>query len=310
MQFFRIKNYEQYQGKKSDRNSLPWIKLHKKLMNDYAYGELLVSEKLMFIHMLLIADSIANEFPVNAKWMRTKLQVHAKWNFASFESKGLIEIIGEREKPENATRREEKRKEEKRIKPLVGEGKEKEKEILDYLNQKAGRRTGYKPTEANLKFISGRLAEGYSLEDFKRVIDCKVKQWRGDQKMDKFLRPATLFNPTNFPGYANEMAPATPRGEEPYIPPQEPKPRTPGDPVLEEFWNKTLKKLKPKVETESYSAWFEPTYPRSLSNGTLQISVPNQFVRKNLIDNYRGLIESTLSDIRGSPILADFSVDR
>lgn len=91
---------------------------------------------------------------------------------------------------------------------------------------------------------------------------------------------------------------------------EQPKPRIPGDPILEEFWNKALKKIKPQVEESNYSTWFKPTYPRSLSNGTLEISVPNQFVRKSLIENYRGLIESTLSDIRGSPILADFCIGR
>jgi uncharacterized phage protein (TIGR02220 family) len=191
-------------------------------------------------------------------------------------------------------------------KPLSGSGKEKEKEILEYLNQKAGKK--YKPIPTNLKFISGRLSEGYSPEDLKRVVDCKVKEWKGDPKMDKYLRPITLFNPSKFAGYANEMAPAKPRGEEPYIPPEPPKPRVLGDPVLEDFWKSALEKIKPQVGDSNYQVWLKPTYPRSLSDGKLEISVPNQFIRKNLIENYRGLIEFTLSAIRGSPIAVDFSI--
>ena len=106
MEYFRIKNYEKYQAKKSDRNTLPWIKLHKKIMNDWGYGELRVSERLMFIHMLLMADSVSNRFPLDPKWMRSRLQVDAQWIFANFESKGLIEKIGHEEKTDDSPRRE------------------------------------------------------------------------------------------------------------------------------------------------------------------------------------------------------------
>lgn len=79
-------------------------------------------------------------------------------------------------------------------------------EVVSYLNQKAGK--GYKATSANTKkHISGRLNEGYSVEDFKRVIDIKCNQWLGDSKMEAYLRPETLFAPSHFESYLNE-APA------------------------------------------------------------------------------------------------------
>ena len=53
-------------------------------------------------------------------------------------------------------------------------------------------------------FIAGRLAEGYTVEDFKRVIDLKTAEWCHDPKMHKFLRPGTLFHPEKFEGYLNE----------------------------------------------------------------------------------------------------------
>ena len=52
--------------------------------------------------------------------------------------------------------------------------------------------------------ISGRQADGFSLEDFKYVIDIKSAQWKDDPKMDKFLRPSTLFRPSNFESYLQE----------------------------------------------------------------------------------------------------------
>ena len=73
--------------------------------------------------------------------------------------------------------------------------------VLAYLNEQAGR--GYKPVPANLDLIAARLKEGASAEDCRAVIDTKCREWRGGD-MDKFLRPATLFNRTKFAQYQGE----------------------------------------------------------------------------------------------------------
>ena len=76
------------------------------------------------------------------------------------------------------------------------------KEIIEYLNEKTGRQ--YKHTaKANQRVIKARMNEGYTLEDFKTVIDKKYDEWNNDTKMKKFLRPETLFS-TNFDRYLNE----------------------------------------------------------------------------------------------------------
>lgn len=81
----------------------------------------------------------------------------------------------------------------------------KTKEILDYLNQKAG--TSYRASsKATQRFVHARLNENYTVEDFKKVIDIKVANWKDDPKMSKFLRPSTLFG-TKFEGYLNEPMP-------------------------------------------------------------------------------------------------------
>ena len=74
--------------------------------------------------------------------------------------------------------------------------------ILDYLNNKTNSK--FKPVPANLKFIHARLNEGATVDEIKRVIDAKVSEWGQDSKMSKFLRPATLFNATNFAQYAGQ----------------------------------------------------------------------------------------------------------
>lgn len=82
------------------------------------------------------------------------------------------------------------------------------KDVISYLNEKLGSK--YKPNSAiNKRLIDARAKEGYSLDDFKRVIDNKVASWAHDQKMSKYLRPQTLFG-TKFESYLNERAPSVP----------------------------------------------------------------------------------------------------
>lgn len=74
------------------------------------------------------------------------------------------------------------------------------KYIVEYLNEKAG--TKYKPSTAKTKkAIHARLAEGFTLDDFKTVIDKKCTEWMGTE-WERYLRPETLFG-TKFEGYLN-----------------------------------------------------------------------------------------------------------
>ena len=74
-------------------------------------------------------------------------------------------------------------------------------EIIDYLNQKAG--TRYRATTSSTrKHIKARIDEGFTVEDFKTVIDKKCSEWLNNSKMEQYLRPETLFG-TKFEGYLN-----------------------------------------------------------------------------------------------------------
>lgn len=78
------------------------------------------------------------------------------------------------------------------------------KEIVDYLNQKAG--TNYRPSSAKTKtLIKARLNENYSFDDFKKVIDNKVIDANDTKDLfqSKYLRPETLFG-TKFESYLNQ----------------------------------------------------------------------------------------------------------
>ena len=76
------------------------------------------------------------------------------------------------------------------------------KVIVEYLNNKIG--AHYKPNGKKIKeLIKARTNEGYTVEDFKTVIDKKFKSWGNDPKMSLYLRPSTLFG-TRFGEYLNE----------------------------------------------------------------------------------------------------------
>ncbi len=76
------------------------------------------------------------------------------------------------------------------------------KVIVGYLNEKL--KANYKPNGKKMKdLIRARMNEGYTVEDFKTVIDKKLKSWGNDPKMSTYLRPSTLFG-TRFGEYLNE----------------------------------------------------------------------------------------------------------
>lgn len=82
-------------------------------------------------------------------------------------------------------------------------------DVIFYLNKKAG--TNYRQhIKKTIALIQARINEGFTLDDFKTVIDKKVGQWKNDPKMSSYLRPETLFG-TKFEGYLNEIVPTTQR---------------------------------------------------------------------------------------------------
>lgn len=74
-------------------------------------------------------------------------------------------------------------------------------EIVDYLNKVSG--SNYKAsTDKTKKCIKARINEGFTVDDFKTVIDKKCAEWKGTE-WEKFLRPETLFG-TKFESYLQQ----------------------------------------------------------------------------------------------------------
>lgn len=82
------------------------------------------------------------------------------------------------------------------------------KTIVGYLNEKT--KSTYRTTTRETKrLIKARLNEGFTVDDFKTVIDKKTAVWFNDSKMKNYLRPTTLFGP-KFEEYLNEKVKGVP----------------------------------------------------------------------------------------------------
>lgn len=81
--------------------------------------------------------------------------------------------------------------------------KESEIAIINYLNEKAG--TRYRASSKSTQMhVHARLEEGFTIDDFKCVIDKKCDEWIGTD-FAQYLRPVTLFG-TKFEAYLNAPA--------------------------------------------------------------------------------------------------------
>ena len=74
--------------------------------------------------------------------------------------------------------------------------------VMDYLNKTCGTRFRLS-SKTTVSLIDARLKEGYTLDDFIKVIDNKCRDWRDRSEMARYLRPQTLFG-SKFEAYLNQ----------------------------------------------------------------------------------------------------------
>ena len=77
-------------------------------------------------------------------------------------------------------------------------------EIIKYFNEVTSQRRTTTNKQAN-EHITARLKEGFTVDDFKKVIDNKWADW-GHTEYEKYMRPETLFAPTHFESYLNQVS--------------------------------------------------------------------------------------------------------
>lgn len=113
-------------------------------------------------------------------------KTNSKANVSSLDKEGEEEREEEEEKKNNAS----------------ASFLESVSQIVSFLNEQTGK--SYKAASKKTRtLIHARMKEGFTVEDFRTVISKKCADWLNDEKMDRYLRPETLFG-TKFEDYLNE----------------------------------------------------------------------------------------------------------
>lgn len=107
--------------------------------------------------------------------------------------KNSIYIVGQNEEEPDST-------------TMVKQEKYPYKEIVDHLNQVCDRKFSHISSKTQ-RLIKARVNEGFTVNDFKKVINNMYRAWGDDGDMLNFLRPDTLFS-GKFDSYLNWRLPA------------------------------------------------------------------------------------------------------
>ena len=208
---------------------LIWVMLLSKAGKCNANGFIFLTESIPYTSQMLAA-----EFGFDVYLIELALGTFSKLNMIHLENQ-IIQIAGWEEHQnvqgldkirEQTRKRVEKNREKQKQLPCnvtcnvtVTDCNETEKEkeedieidkyiniyssIISYLNEKA--HTKYRHSSSKTKtLIKARLNEGFTEDDFKKVIDNKTAEWLNTD-MEKYLRPETLFG-TKFESYLNQKS--------------------------------------------------------------------------------------------------------
>lgn len=189
------------------------------MMANHEDNKILLGQELILVKKGSRITSI-RKLKEKWKWSNTKVTTFLKMlkddgmiDYKSDTKKTLITIINydnyqdteKKKRHKNAT--ETPRKRHESIQTIINNNDNNYNnkdivEIVDYLNKVCN--TKYLPSSKKTQsLINARLNESFTVDDFKMVVDKKYKEWSQDEKMNKFLRPETLFG-TKFESYLNQ----------------------------------------------------------------------------------------------------------
>src|SRR6185503_16914991 len=69
--------------------------------------------------------------------------------------------------------------------------------------------------------------------------------------------------------------------------------------MARDSWGEALERIRQKVNAQSFTTWFKPTYLISKGAGKLTLGVPNPLFAEWLRNNYLGLIAETVLEVEG-----------
>ena len=190
MRYLTVKNWRDFQHYK--KRSPPWIKLHRLIIEDYKFSKLKDKTKAHLMLIWVLASGTEGRIPHDAKFIADKISATEPVDLDAMIAAGfLIEDEGASQlaqpiEPDKKT-----------------DYKERAAEVIAFLNEKAGR--NFDGNGANAQHVIARLKDGETVEDMRAVVAKKCREWKGDPKMDAYLRPETLFNRTKYASYKGEL---------------------------------------------------------------------------------------------------------
>ncbi len=84
--------------------------------------------------------------------------------------------------------------------------------VIAYFKEVTGRNISSKG-KTTPKIVKARLNEGHTVQDLKDVIALKNAEWKDNEEFRKYIRPSTLFKPSNFEKYMIEVLERRSKGE-------------------------------------------------------------------------------------------------
>lgn len=169
MEYFRVVNFEKYQHYK--KRSPPWIKLHRRVLQNYKIGKLPDATKAHIFSIWVLASEHNNVLPWDDEWILRKINANSKVDLELLESVKLIEKI----------RKTRKRSASKTLAPKTEtegetEGETEAKREREKRKEKEPKKEKEKKVQ-NLSFLEWRIGFEIALEEFKPG----VLEWIGRQ---------------------------------------------------------------------------------------------------------------------------------
>lgn len=88
MNYLRVKNWHEFQHY-TDRDP-PWIKLHRRLLDDYEFGRLQDASKAHLMLIWLFAAQNDGRIPEDARFLQRKLSLDHQPDLEAFKNQGLL----------------------------------------------------------------------------------------------------------------------------------------------------------------------------------------------------------------------------
>jgi uncharacterized phage protein (TIGR02220 family) len=187
-----VKNWREHQH--YTKRNPPWIKLHRAIIDDYAFAALKDKTKAHLMLIWVLAAGMEGRIPHDAKFIASRISAIEPVDLDAMVEAGFL--LNDGAEPDAPVAQND-------AAAKNAEYRKQAEEVIAFLNEKAGRK--FDLNGANAGHVIARLRDGETVEDMRSIIARKCRDWRGDEKMNKFLRPETLFNRTKYASYKGEL---------------------------------------------------------------------------------------------------------